>query len=42
MIAEIIFGVLLVAVLAVWGILRIRDRRSYRDDSEWPHGKDQR
>jgi hypothetical protein len=40
MIVEIIFGIVLVGVLVVWGILRIRARRSYKDDSSWPHGKD--
>jgi hypothetical protein len=32
MVAGIIFGVLIIAVLVVWGLLRIRDRRSYKDE----------
>jgi hypothetical protein len=32
MIAEIIFGIVLIGLLVAWGILRIRARRSYKDE----------
>jgi len=38
--AVIAFSALAVGVLIVAGMLVMRDRRSYKDDSQWPHGKD--